>query len=99
MKKKLTKTVIELSSVGNAAYGQDPNRPLFGAEVNHSVKVYSFKQASEVARKFIEDNELGSSNWSGGAILQDGKQIAFVTYNGRVWEGIKRDENSKEIEI
>lgn len=79
---------VKLSSVGNPdLYGENPNRPKPGCARNELREVSSFKEASELCRKFIEDNDLGSGNWSGGAITENRKQIAYVSYNGRVWEG------------
>ncbi|GAG83493.1 unnamed protein product [marine sediment metagenome] len=77
---------VTLASVGNPDFRQDPDFPLYGSEANKIVKVKSFKEASNVCRKFISRNELGSGNWDGGDILDDkGKKIARVSYNGRVW--------------
>lgn len=95
---------VKLSSVGNPDFGQDPNRPMYGCEKNKLVKVTSFKEASEKCKKFIDDNDLGSGNWSGGQIYGDDDKkvvIAHVSYNGRVWEGKAGDWNSntKKIEI
>ncbi len=78
---------VKLESVGNPDYRQDPEKPLWGAEPNRIVPVDSFKQASDECIKFIDENELGGGNWSGGDILNDeGEVIASVSYNGRVWD-------------
>ena len=93
---------VTLKSVGNPDFGQNPNLPMYGAKKNSVVTVTSFKEASEICIKFIEDNDLGSGNWSGGEILDDNKKIiASVSYNGRVWEGDINDwnPNIKQIEI
>lgn len=77
---------VTLASVGNLDFRQDPSLPLYGSEEDKTVKVRSFKEASDVCRKFISRNVLGSGNWAGGDILDDkGKKIARVSYNGRVW--------------
>ena len=93
------KLKVELSSVGNPDFGQDPDRPLYGAEKNKKVSVSSFEEASEVVQAFIHENDLGSGNWSGGAIFEGKKQIAFVSYNGRVWEGTEWTSKAKEITL
>ena len=92
---------VVLSSAGNPDYGQDPNRPLFGCESNKKLPVQSYKEASEVCRKFIDDNELGSGNWDGGQIFDhtQKKQIAHVSYNGRVWKGKEWTSTTEEIKI
>lgn len=79
---------VTLSSVGNPDFRQDPNNPLYGCQKDKTVTVASFKEASEVCNKFINDNDLGSGNWSGGDITDEsGKVIAMVSYNGKVWKG------------
>ena len=37
-------------------------------------------------RADIEQDDLGGGNWSGGQIFEAGRQVARVSYNGRVWE-------------
>lgn len=53
----------------------------------HLVAVKDYSEASKVCMNFIERNGLGGGNWSGGKIRKDGKMIAHVSFNGRVWEG------------
>ena len=78
---------VELSSVGNPDFGQNPNEPLWGAEPNRTVEVETFEDASVECISFIHKNQLGGGNWSGGDILNEhGARIAYVSYNGRVWE-------------
>ena len=50
------------------------------------VPISSFEEASSIVRKFIDKNDLGGGNWTGGQIYKNGKEIAYVSYNGRVWE-------------
>lgn len=78
---------VKLASCGNPDYpGQDPNRPLYGAERNRTVRVKDLKEAQQVCRAFIVRNHLGGGNWAGGEVLDDdGKIIAKVGFNGRVW--------------
>ena len=54
------------------------------------VTVSTFAEASEVCRAYIKRNELGGGNWTGGQVFDDNRQIARVSYNGRVWD---RDDN------
>lgn len=61
------------------------------------VKVSSFAEASKICQKYIDDNDLGGGNWTGGAIYEDGKQIAYVSYNGRIWEGKEWNARGKEL--
>lgn len=62
--------------------------------------VRSFESASTACKNFIERFDLGSGNWTGGQIGDiDGKIIAHVSYNGRVWEGEKYTGSNKEIKV
>jgi hypothetical protein len=88
---------VELSSVGNPNLGQNPYKSKWGAEMDRIVEVSTFEEASFECMKFIHENYLSSSNWSGGDILnEDGLKIAYVSYNGKVWE---ESESRTEIQI
>ncbi len=76
---------VTLSSCGNPDFRQDPSRSLPGVR-KKTVKVCSMADASKACRKYIDDHELGGGNWTGGEISLDGKAVARVSYNGRVWE-------------
>lgn len=44
--------------------------------------------AVRTCRAYIEEEDLGSSNWAGGAVFRDDGTracVAIVSYNGRVW--------------
>lgn len=62
-------------------------------------KVDDLKSASQLCRDFISEFNLGASNWIGGRVVDENFDfIAWVSYNGRVWD----DENwsiAKEIQI
>lgn len=78
---------LELSSVGNPDFGQNPNEPLWGCPLrNAEVEVDSFEQASLICQQFIAANELGGGNWSGGLITEVKKKLAFISYNGAAWK-------------
>ena len=51
------------------------------------VAVKDWSDASAVFRAWIEKNGYGASNLAKGAgdILDMGKKVAHVSYNGRVW--------------
>lgn len=77
---------VRLASCGNPDHGQNPNHRMCDAEANRWRKVGSIAEASAACRKFIENNELGGRNWSGGEIMDDKKMIvARISYNGRAW--------------
>jgi len=77
---------VLLASVGNPDFGQNPNEELYGCEPNEIVEVDSFEKASLICQQFILRNDLGGGNWAGGLITEGRKKIAYVSYNGNVWE-------------
>jgi hypothetical protein len=77
---------LVLANVGNPDFRQNPNKNLNGIE-NKLVKVEDLQDASSISCKYIEDNDLGSGNWSGGFVYNtEGIQVAYISYNGRIWE-------------
>lgn len=50
-----------------------------------AVTVASLEEASRVCREYIERNELGGGNWTGGDVTEGGQVIARISYNGRIW--------------
>jgi len=80
----MTYTVI-LENRGNPDKGQHSGRRLPGTGAGR-VKVADFEAASRACRAYIEANDLGGSNWTGGTILDaDGNEVGRVSYNGWVW--------------
>lgn len=78
--------MVQLASVGNPDFGQHPDRPLPGVK-NQKVLVRSLGEAVTVCRNFIDENELGGGNWSGGQVsLVNGTPLAYISFNGRIWE-------------
>jgi len=50
-------------------------------------EIGTLREASVICRRFIEINDLGGGNWTGGDVKDDaGNVIAHISYNGRVWE-------------
>ena len=49
------------------------------------VDVQTLEEASKLCREYLDNNELGSGNWTGGQVFKDKKQVALISYNGRVW--------------
>ena len=86
---------VTLSAGGNPDYlavkGQyDFRESIYIGET--TVKINSLPEASKVCRNFIDENNLGGGNWTGGEVFEEGEQIARISYNGRVW-----DMEDKEI--
>jgi ABC-type sugar transport system substrate-binding protein len=59
------------------------------------VEVDTFVAASMACREFIKRNGLGGGNWTGGDIEKNGTVIAYVSFNGRIWDD--RKMGAKEI--
>jgi len=62
---------VILENWGNIDYRQDPN---------------ALKEASQKVREYIEEYELKAGNCIGGYVFEGTKQIASISYNGRIWE-------------
>lgn len=84
---------VKLAAVPNPDFS--PDVPKGSLEIPEQwVEVRSLAHASQVCRQYIESNGLGGGNWAGGAITHDdGRPIASVSYNGRVWSA----QTGKEI--
>lgn len=61
--------------------------------------INTLQEAAQKCREYIDENDLGGGNWAGGDVLDiNGKVIAHVTYNGRVWNTSDYfDKNKKEF--
>ena len=63
------------------------------------VEVGSFAQASRALRDWVDRNELGAGNMAGrcGEVTADGRVVARVSYNGRVWTPEEWPGNSELV--
>jgi 8-oxo-dGTP pyrophosphatase MutT (NUDIX family) len=78
------KYLLVCTSAGNPDFQQAPELSISPEEV---YIVSSPIEASEKARAYIAEYELGGGNWTGGHVFNDaGEIVARVSYNGRVWE-------------
>jgi len=82
LKKKYS---VILENWGNIDYRQDPNAPVYGVP-NKTIQVNTLKEASQKVREYIEEYELKAGNCIGGYVFEGTKQIASISYNGRIWE-------------
>lgn len=81
----MVKLQVELKASPNPDY----DRPEHQATVRIKAfrqSVDSFSDASRAVRRFINTNDLGSGNFTGGRLFDEaGKVVGRVSYNGRVW--------------
>jgi hypothetical protein len=57
----------------------------------------SLKRAQQIAQQYIDRNGLGGGNWTGGALMLDGKVIGHISYNGRAWHNTAPREPQLEM--
>lgn len=76
---------VALMTAGNPDLGQDPALTLLGV-ANCLAPVASLGEASRAVCRFVVEHQVGGGNWVGGQVLDScGQQVAYVSYNGRVW--------------
>lgn len=71
---------MKLRSVGNPDFGQCA--PVSEPKV---VLVPDLKAAVAACEQYIAENDLGGGNWVDPKVVQDGKLIGYISYNGRFW--------------
>ena len=76
---------LYLGSRGNPDYGQDPNVSADFGPADEWVLVRSLREASNRCLDYIAENELGGGSWAGGVVRANHINIAYISYNGRVW--------------
>ena len=61
------------------------------------VEVEDLKEARDLCMKFIKHYELGGSCRTGGEVINSNDRVvAYISYNGRIWDS-KDFPNAKEI--
>lgn len=51
---------------------------------NLRAKVPTFADAAKLCREYIEHNQLGGGNWTGGQVFRGTHQVARVAFNGSI---------------
>jgi hypothetical protein len=86
----MNELTVKLKSVGNPDFQQyAPVSP------KDTKQCSTLKEASEICRQYIDKWNLGGCNWVGGQIFIGKKQIAFISYNGRIWKGKENFPNTE----
>jgi len=88
------KLVVVLASCGNPDFRQyapvsTPRMQIVG----------TLAEAQQVCSEYIADNELGAGNWAGGQVMRDGEVVAYVAYNGSVWDKMPGEEGGRRIKV
>jgi hypothetical protein len=79
---------VELEAESNPDYDKSSHEGSVNIK-SHKVKAKSIDNAREIVMDFIMENDLGSGNWGGGNVYQNGKKIGHISYNGRYWDDTK----------
>lgn len=69
---------------------------IIGSAVGNSefIPITTVNQASAAFRAFCAENGFGARDAGSCKIYAGGKQVGYVSYNGRVWEGREADWKS-----
>lgn len=80
--KATKKYVMILQSVGNPDFSQY-------APVSNptAVKGSTLRAMVKAAEDYREEWNLGGGNWVDPEVRLNGKPVAWISYNGRVWDG------------
>lgn len=76
------KLTVQLRGYGNPDYAQYSD-----VAPKQTAEIGSLAEGVAACRAYIAHWDLGGGNWGtqSGVVKQDGKAIARVSYNGRVW--------------
>ena len=80
---------ILLQACGNPDHMENPYGNIVnGNAVRENQKICdTIKECQLAAREYIEENDLGAGNWSGGFVFdENNNQVGYVSYNGKYWE-------------
>lgn len=80
---KIAEMIVIMSACGNPDFGQAQD---IGIPIKQKL-VSTFEEASQACKEYITEYGLGGGNWIGGAVLNvtNRQQIAYISYNGRIW--------------
>lgn len=78
---------VTLSACGNIDHGENPYSNIVnGIEIKPMLgKAKTIEECCAIVRGYIEENNLGSGNWTGGVVFQNGTRVGYISYNGRYW--------------
>lgn len=77
---------VELSSCGNIDHDENPYEQFEGAAPS-IYKANTIEKLQEAVTEYIEKHNLGGGNYNGGKVRDaKGKELGYISYNGRYWE-------------
>ena len=79
---------VTLSAHGNVDHEENPFKNIVnGIEIEGRIaEANTIEDCQRIVRNYIEENNLGGGNWTGGKVYENGVQIGYISYNGRYWE-------------
>lgn len=75
---------VFLSAHGNIDHGENPYKPLEGVERGYR-EADTIEELQSIVREYIEKNDIGGGQWTGGKVMEGDKEIGYISYNGRFW--------------
>ena len=88
----MTTMKVKLESKSNIDFDSSDLEGALNIEA-YWVVVETIEEAKIVCDAFIEKNELGGGNWTGGDIVDENdKLIGNVSYNGKFWKVLSNGE-------
>lgn len=88
-----TQLMVQLASAPNPDYMYDAKGVIEQLLKTTPSPLYvpceCLEQASAICTAFIQINDLGAGNWTGGRVVNENfEYVALVSYNGRVWSTV-----------
>ena len=80
---------VILSALGNPEHNEDPFRNIVNGKVIKSkiLKRPTVKACQNAVLQYIEKNDLGAGNWTGGKVYDaNDEYVGRISYNGRFWD-------------
>lgn len=94
----MTQFSIETLVCGNPDYGQDPNHPPYGVEIE-TLRSDTYEGILELVREWQRDNDIGGGNWMNPPLVRDGEVLGYMSYNGKVWSDKSWTPSTQQIYI
>lgn len=91
------------STVSEFRYFQSSRSEQIEEQFKDKERVYfqvsNLAEASEACQRYIAHFNLGSSNWTGGRVINDNSDfVAQISYNGRLWDS-EEFADAREITV